>query len=119
MSETLESTGYHGVEAIEYITGKQEERKTHYLIRMGAVTAVSREQGPAGRARSSRRTSIGGAKVQSFEWSEGGDKVYLRLDKAVETWPWWSTTLKAGRAQARPRCSRSAAPRTTATRPRW
>ena len=42
--EALESAGYHGVEAIEYITGKQEERKTHYLIRMGAVTAVSRDQ---------------------------------------------------------------------------
>jgi preprotein translocase subunit SecF len=83
VSETLESSGYHGVEAIEYITGNAEARKTHYLIRMGAVTAISREQARQIEEKI-KGVSVGGAKVQSFEWSEGGDKVYLRLDKAAD-----------------------------------
>ena len=83
VSEVLEDAGYHGVEAIEYITGRQEARKTHYLIRMGAVTAVSREQARQVEQKL-RGGQVGAAKVQTLEWSEGGDKVYLRLDKAAE-----------------------------------
>ncbi len=32
--------------------------------------------------------------MQSFEWSEGGDKVYLRSRQGGRTLPWWQQTLK-------------------------
>ena len=50
---------------------------------MGAVTAVSRDKARQVEDKLKGAT-IGGAKVQTFEWSEGGDKVYLRLDKAAD-----------------------------------
>ena len=94
VTEILEEDGYRGVEAIEYITG-QDARKTHYLIRMGAVTALTGEQIKQAEAKL-KATPAGEAKVAAVEWSEGGDKIYVRMDKAVEVAALTKTLQAAG-----------------------
>jgi preprotein translocase subunit SecF len=80
--EALEKAGYHGVEAFKSFTagGGQND----FMIRMGAVAALSADQ--AKKAREALQAKgVGGAKLHGFELSEGGDKLYLRLDRVVET----------------------------------
>jgi preprotein translocase subunit SecF len=79
--EALEKAGYHGVEAFRSFSagGGQND----YMIRMGTIAALSADQ-----AKQARETlqakGIAGGKVRGFDLSEGGDKLYLRLDRAVE-----------------------------------
>jgi preprotein translocase subunit SecF len=80
--EALGKAGFHGVEAFKY-NDTPGKVSNDYMIRMGAVAALTHDQ--ATKAEEAlRASSIGGAKLKSFEWSEGGDKVYLRFDKPVD-----------------------------------
>jgi preprotein translocase subunit SecF len=78
--DALGAAGYHGVEAVRsYSMGGGND----YMIRMGAVSPLSRDQVAKAEATLKQR-KVGGASLRSFEWSEGGDKVYLRFDQLVE-----------------------------------
>jgi preprotein translocase subunit SecF len=54
----------------------------NFMVRVGSVSAVTEQK-----AKQIRETLAkdGAASLQHFEWSEGGDKIYLRYDKPVET----------------------------------
>jgi preprotein translocase subunit SecF len=59
-------------------TGK---KPWNYMIRVGSVSVLSEQQAKQIQASLSKE---GDAALKHFEWSEGGDKVYLRYDKAVD-----------------------------------
>jgi len=81
--DALSAAGYHGVDAFKYNQTPGRE-SNDFMIRMGAVTALSGEQ--AKKAEESlRAATVGEAKLKGFDWSEGGDKVYLRFDKPVDS----------------------------------
>ncbi|HEY7372330.1 MAG TPA: protein translocase subunit SecF [Polyangia bacterium] len=79
--KTLAENGFHDADVVKYEdpTGKQ---KWNYLVRVGAVSVVSEAQ--AKQIKDSL-AKVGDASMKRFEWSEGGDKIYLRYDKPVET----------------------------------
>jgi preprotein translocase subunit SecF len=81
----LEQAGYRGVDAVKYFTAPGQASTNDYIIRMGAVTALTEEQKRKAEAQL-REKKIGEAQATlvRLEHSEGGDKVYLRLSKAVE-----------------------------------
>jgi preprotein translocase subunit SecF len=51
------------------------------MIQMGAVSAMSAEQAKKVEVALAR---VGDANLRKFEFSEGGDKVYIRFDKALD-----------------------------------
>jgi preprotein translocase subunit SecF len=51
------------------------------MVRVGAVSVVSEQQA---KQIQESLAHEGGATLKRFEWSEGGDKVYLRYDKPVD-----------------------------------
>jgi preprotein translocase subunit SecF len=53
-----------------------------FLLRFGAVSPVSEKQVPDIEA--ALRASIGADALRKFDFSEGGDKLYLRFNKSVE-----------------------------------
>jgi preprotein translocase subunit SecF len=79
--EALEAGGYHGAEVYKYY-GTIGQDHNDYMIRMGAVTPLNDQQREKAEA-VLRAKKIGEASLVRFEHSEGGDKVYLRFDKAV------------------------------------
>jgi len=80
----MTAAGLHNADVVRY--GSQSETPS-YMVRLGAVSVLSPEQAKKVEASLAR---IGDASLRKFESSEGGDKVYLRFDKAVEP-----TTLSA------------------------
>ncbi len=54
-----------------------------FLLRFGAVSQVSEKQVPA--AEAALRAKFGEDSLRKFDFSEGGDKIYLRFNKPVET----------------------------------
>ena len=77
--KTLGEVGFHDAEVVKYgdPTG---QKKWNYMVRVGAVSVVSEQQ--AKQLRESL-AKVGEASMKRFEWSEGGDKIYLRYDRAV------------------------------------
>jgi preprotein translocase subunit SecF len=72
--------GYHNAEVVQY--GQQGGNS--YMIRMGAVSIVSADQAAKAKA---ALTKVGDATLNTergFDFTEGGDKIYLRFDKPVE-----------------------------------
>jgi preprotein translocase subunit SecF len=88
--QALEGGGFHGAEVIA-LGSARSDQSASYLIRMGAVSALSREQF---RALQEKLTKVDDAAVRSIEFSEGGDKLYVRTEKAVEA-PRIAEALKA------------------------
>ncbi len=76
----LEAAGYGGAEVVKYQAIEGGASNT-YMIRMGAVSVVSADH--AAKAQQSM-AKVGDASLKKFEWSEGGDKVYLRYDRQVD-----------------------------------
>jgi preprotein translocase subunit SecF len=78
--ETLAGIGFHDADVVKYgdPTG---QKKWNYLVRVGAVSVISDAQV---KQIKESLAKIGEASLKRFEWSEGGDKVYLRYDKPVE-----------------------------------
>jgi preprotein translocase subunit SecF len=53
----------------------------NFMVRVGAVSVVSEQQAKQIRESLAKE---GDASLQHLEWSEGGDKIYLRYDRAVD-----------------------------------
>jgi preprotein translocase subunit SecF len=81
LRQTLADIGHDNADVVRY-EDPSGKSKDDYLVRIGAVSVLSTEQ--ARRAEQSLAKE-GDATLKRFEWSEGGDKVYLRYDKAVST----------------------------------
>lgn len=75
--DAMEAGGYKDSEVVSL-----PEFKNAYLVRFPAVSALSPEQ--AKRAESTLREKLGQDSLRKFEFSEGGDKAYVRLSKQVE-----------------------------------
>jgi preprotein translocase subunit SecF len=72
--------GFHNAEVVQY--GQQGSNS--YMIRMGAVSIVSADQAAKAKAALAK---VGDATLNTergFDFTEGGDKIYLRFDKPVE-----------------------------------
>ncbi len=93
LRDALDSGGFAGAEVV-----KTAEFQNGYMIRMGAVSSISKELAAKAEAAVAK---IGDANLRKkgFEWSEGGDKVYLRFDKALESEA-INTTLKGAGVSA-------------------
>src|SRR4051794_7692957 len=71
--KTLAENGFHDADVVKYAdpTG---QKQWNYLVRVGAVSVVSEQQAKQIRESLSK---LGEATLKRFEWSEGGDKIYL------------------------------------------
>jgi preprotein translocase subunit SecF len=78
--KTLSDAGFHDAEVVKYgdPTG---QKKWNYMVRVGAVSVLSEQQ--AKQVRESLN-KVGEASLRRFDWSEGGDKIYLRYDRTVD-----------------------------------
>jgi len=76
---TLAAIGHDNADVVRY-QDPSGKSKDDYLVRIGAVSVLSGEQ--AKRAEQSLAKQ-GDSTLKRFEWSEGGDKIYLRYDKPV------------------------------------
>jgi len=76
----LNDAGYHDAEVVKYAdpTG---QKQWNYMVRVGAVSVLSEAQSKQVRESLAKE---GDASLKRFEWSEGGDKIYLRYDKPVD-----------------------------------
>jgi len=88
--KALLDAGFTDADVVKYEdpTGK---KPWNYMVRVGAVSVVSEQQAKQ------IQTSLakeGEATLKRLEWAEGGDKIYLRYDRAVET-SQLATSLKA------------------------
>jgi preprotein translocase subunit SecF len=90
LRKILTEMGHDNADVVRYEdpTGKSPN---NYLLRLGSVSVLSREQ-----ARQAEQVLAkeGDAALKKFEWSEGGDKIHLRYDKAVDVEA-LGTSLKA------------------------
>jgi preprotein translocase subunit SecF len=73
----MEAGGFNDTEVV-----RLREFQSAYLVRFTAVSPLSPEQ--AQQAEAALRQKLGADTVRKFEFSEGGDKAYLRLTKPVE-----------------------------------
>jgi preprotein translocase subunit SecF len=78
--KTLGEIGHHDAEVVKYAdpTG---QKQWNYMVRLGAVSVVSEQQAKQIRESLGRE---GEATLKRFDWSEGGDKIYLRYDRPVD-----------------------------------
>jgi preprotein translocase subunit SecF len=90
LRRTLGEIGHENADVVRY-DDPSGKTKDDYLVRLGAVSVLSTEQAKQAQQSLSR---VGDASLKKFEWSEGGDKIYLRYDKAVDPQT-LSTSLKA------------------------
>jgi preprotein translocase subunit SecF len=78
--KALSDSGFHDADVVKY-EDPTGQKKWNYLVRVGAVSVVSETQVKQIRESLAK---IGDASLKRFEWSEGGDKIYLRYDRPVE-----------------------------------
>jgi preprotein translocase subunit SecF len=76
--DALTAAGLHNADVVKY--GK-EGGTPSYMVRLGAVSAMSAEQAKRLEA---ALAHVGDASLHKLESSEGGDKVYLRFDKSID-----------------------------------
>jgi preprotein translocase subunit SecF len=77
--DALTSAGLHNADVVRY---GNVGATPAFMIRLGAVSIMSAEQAKKVEGALAR---VGDAGLHKFESSEGGDKVYVRFDKPVET----------------------------------
>ncbi|HVZ72192.1 MAG TPA: protein translocase subunit SecF [Polyangia bacterium] len=70
----------HDADVVKY-DDPSGKKPWNFMIRVGAVSAVSEQQA---KQLQGALAKVGDAELKHFEWSEGGDKIYLRYDKAVD-----------------------------------
>jgi preprotein translocase subunit SecF len=75
----MQSGGFHDAEVVKM---RNAAFPNTYLLRFGAVSQVSESQVP--QVTESLRAKFGPESVRKLDFSEGGDKMYLRTTKAVE-----------------------------------
>lgn len=80
--DALGDAGYEGADVVRYgeSTGS-DSTGSKFMVRLGSVSVVSADH--ARRAEAAMKKE-GDANLHKFEWSEGGDKLYLRYDRAVD-----------------------------------
>jgi preprotein translocase subunit SecF len=78
--KVLADAGHDNADVVKYEdpTGKSHY---NYMLRIGAVSVLSEAQAKQARELLGKE---GDANLKKFEWSEGGDKIYLRYDKPVD-----------------------------------
>jgi preprotein translocase subunit SecF len=79
--EALAAKGFDNVDVVTYGSAMERGSNNAFMIRLGAVSAMSPEQAKKVEVALAR---VGDATLKKFEFSEGGDKVYIRFDKALE-----------------------------------
>jgi preprotein translocase subunit SecF len=79
--KTLADAGFPDADVVKF-TDPSGQYPWSYMVRIGAVSVVSEQQAKQIRESLAKE---GDAALKRFEWSEGGDKVYLRYDKPVDT----------------------------------
>lgn len=72
-----------GFKDSEVVKLNNAEHPNTYLVRFATVSPVSEEQAQKIEAR--MRSTLGNDAVRKFEFSDGGDKIYVRFTKTVET----------------------------------
>ncbi len=79
--KTLLDVGFADADVVKYAdpTGKKQ---WNYMVRVGAVSVVSEQQAKQIRESLAKE---GEASLKRLDWSEGGDKIYLRYDRPVDT----------------------------------
>ena len=75
--EALAESGFHDADVVKY----GDPAKWNYLVRVGAVSVLSEKQTKAIRESMAK---VGDASLRRLDWTEGGDKLYLRYDKPLE-----------------------------------
>ena len=75
--KSMDDGGFHGAEVVRY--GREADKA--FMLRIGAVSVLTEAQANATKAAMAK---IGDASLKKFEWSEGGDKVYLRFDRTLD-----------------------------------
>jgi preprotein translocase subunit SecF len=79
--EALAAKGFDNADVVQYGSAMERGSSNAYMIRLGAVSVMSAEQAKKVEVSLAR---VGDAVLKKFESSEGGDKVYMRFDRAVE-----------------------------------
>ena len=80
LRKVLSDSGHENADVVRY-DDPSGKSKINYMLRLAAVSVVSEAQ--AKQARELLATE-GDATLKKFEWSEGGDKIYVRYDKPVD-----------------------------------
>jgi preprotein translocase subunit SecF len=78
--DAITKGGYHNAEVVQYF-----QTANAYMIRMGAVSIVSAEQADKAKAALSKVGDATLNQQRGFDFTEGGDKIYLRFDKPVDS----------------------------------
>lgn len=89
----LEGAGYEGVEVVALLDEVKTGAPTRFQLRFGSISTLSKQAAAA--LKSTLETDAGGA-LRSFDWSQGGDRIYLRFSKAMETTEIAAMFRKAG-----------------------
>ena len=78
--KVLADAGHDNADVVKYEdpTGKSQ---WNYMLRIGAVSVLSENQAKQAHEALAKE---GEANLKKFDWSEGGDKIYLRYDRAVD-----------------------------------
>ena len=77
----LAAKGFENADVVTYGSAMERGSNNAYMIRLGAVSLMSAEQAKKVEVALAR---VGDANLRKFEFSEGGDKVYIRFDKALD-----------------------------------
>jgi len=77
---TMSDGGYPGTDVVSM---KDAIHPNTFLLRFGAVSPLSKQK--ADLLHKALQTKLGEDAVRKFEFSDGGDKIYIRFNKAVET----------------------------------
>jgi preprotein translocase subunit SecF len=77
--EAMEAGGFHGADVVAM---KDAAHPNTFLLRFGAVSPVSSNQAKV--LEEALRTKLGPNGLKKFEFSEGGDKIYIRASKPLE-----------------------------------
>jgi preprotein translocase subunit SecF len=76
--QAMATAGLHNADVVKYGAAGAT---SSYMIRLGAVSVMSADQAQRVQSGLAR---VGDASLRKFESSEGGDKIYMRFDKALE-----------------------------------
>jgi preprotein translocase subunit SecF len=76
----LADSGFPDAEVVRY-EDPSGKMKWNYMVRVGAVSVVSEAQAKQIKESLAKE---GDASLKRLEWSEGGDKIYLRYDRPVD-----------------------------------
>jgi preprotein translocase subunit SecF len=80
LRKALAESGHENADVVRY-DDPGGKKMNNYMVRLAAVSVVSETQA---KQIHQSLAKVADANMKKFEWSEGGDKIYLRYDKPVE-----------------------------------